>query len=400
MREQLARVLPPDLAGKRIAVTAGSRGIRNIALVLRTVVAALRARGACPFLVPAMGSHGGATAPGQVEVLESLGVTEAYCGAPIESSMEVVPLGTAGEGVPVYMDRHAHHADGIVLVNRVKAHTDFHGRWESGLMKMSVIGLGKQTQALALHGLGMYGLREVVPQVARFVLGSGKILCGLALVENAYDETAHIEALLPDQIPDREPDLLALSKRWMPRLPVDDIDLLIIDEMGKNFSGTGMDTNLIGRMRILGEPEPASPRVKYLLVRDLSEATHGNAAGIGLADLTTRRLFEKIDIRVTNENVATATTLARAAIPIVLDNDRAAVETALRANWGVAPEAARIVHIANTLDVEHVRVSEALRGEVQDAECFEILGDRQPLRFDPEGGLVDAPIIERCRVSA
>lgn len=396
VREQLDRVLPESLAGRRIAVAAGSRGIRNIAVILRAVVAGLRRRGACPFLVPAMGSHGGATAAGQIEVLESLGITAAFCEAPVRSSMEVCPIGETEDGVPVYMDRHAwEDSDGVIVVNRVKPHTDFHGPYESGLMKMAAIGLGKHAQALVLHALGVPGLREVMPRVARMVLGSGKILCGIAVLENAYDETAEIEALTPEAIPVREPELLARSRALLPRLPVDDIDLLIVDAMGKDFSGTGMDTNIIGRMRVRGEPEPERPRIKTIFVRDLSAASHGNALGSGLADLTTRRLFDKIDFRVTNENLITSTFLARGQIPMVLDHDRAAVEAALRANWGVAPESARIVHIANTLELERVRVSEALVAELSGRSDIEILGAPEPLRFDAAGNLGDTDHVGR-----
>ncbi len=387
-RLQLESVLPADLNGKTIAITAGSRGIRNIALVIRTVVETLRAKGAEPFIVPAMGSHGGATAEGQTGVLESLGITEAYCGAPIRASMDVVEIGQTSCGVPVFMDRHAHGADGVILVNRIKTHTDFKGDIESGLMKMAAIGLGKHAQALQLHRQGIYGIRDVMKRVAEVVLNSGKIVCGVALVENAYDDTAHIEAIPPKRIPAREAELLLWSKRMMPKLPVEDIDLMIVDEIGKNYSGTGMDTNIIGRMRIYGEAEPESPRIKYIFVRDLSEATHGNALGIGLADLTTRRVLDKIDFQVTNENVVTSTFLQRAAIPIVMDSDYDAIHTALRCCWGTDPEAARIVHIPNTLELHHIRLSEPLLDEVQALEHVELTGGPEPFRFDDKGNLI------------
>ena len=387
VRAEMERVLPEDLAGKRIAITAGSRGIRNLAEILRAVVEALEARGAAPFLIPAMGSHGGATAEGQVEVLASLGVTEAACGAPIRSSMATAQIGATAGGVPVYMDRNAYEADGVVLVNRIKAHTDFHGEIESGLCKMSAIGLGKQAQALALHRQGVRGIRDVMREVAGVVLGSGRILAGLAILENAYDETAHIEALGPETIPACEPLLLLRSKAMMPRLPVEEIDLLIVDEMGKNFSGTGMDTNILGRMRLPGEPEPESPRVRYVFVRALSEASHGNAAGIGLADITTRRLVEQIDFEATAQNIATSTFLCRGAIPLALGSDRRAIEEALRACWGVEPEAARIVRIPNTLELERVHVSDTLLGELDGRKDIEILGPAEPFAFDAGGNL-------------
>lgn len=388
VREQMARILPAaDLSGKRIAVTAGSRGIANIAVILRAVVAALREAGAEPFLVPAMGSHGGATAEGQVSVLAGFGITEDFCGAPILSSMDVETLGHTSGGMPVYLDRNAFGADGIVLVNRIKAHTDFQGDVESGLCKMAVLGLGKQAQALALHRLGIRGIRDVMREVAREVLGSGRIICGLGILENAYDETAHVEALRPEEIEARESELLLRSKTMMPRLPVEDIDLLIVDEMGKNFSGTGMDTNIIGRRRIPGEPEPNSPRVKYLFVRGLSKATYGNATGIGLADLTTRRLLDHLSFEATNANVETSTFIARAMIPIVFGSDQEALHGALRACWGVEPGEARIVHIPNTLELEHVSLSESLLEEVRGRDDLEVLGPPASLRFDAAGNL-------------
>lgn len=384
VRAELTRVLSDgDLNGQQIAVAAGSRGIRNIGLIVRTVVSVLRDRGACPFIVPAMGSHGGATAEGQIGVLESLGVTEAYCGAEIRSSMEVVTMGTSESGLPVYMDRNAYGADSVIIVNRIKTHTDFKGEVESGLMKMAAIGLGKQAQALVLHRRGVRGLRDLMKEVAAYMLASGKILCGVAVVENAYDETAHIEAILPDAIRSREAELLLESKRMMPRLPVEDIDVLIVDEIGKEFSGGGMDSNIIGRMRLRGEAEPESPRIKYIFVRDLSEATHGNACGLGFADITTRRCFEKIDFDVTYQNIATSTFLMRGMIPVALENDRAALTEVLRACWEVEDtEQARIVHIPNTLELERVRVSESLLPEVEAQAHLEVTGPLEPLAFD------------------
>ncbi len=389
VREQMKRLLPADIPGKRIAVTAGSRGIRNIALIIQSVVAAVRDAGGEPFIVPAMGSHGGATAEGQIAVLESLGVTESYCAAPIHSSMEVCEIGETESGIPVVMDRNAWGADGVILVNRIKTHTDFKGDVESGLMKMTAIGLGKQAQALVLHRRGVFGIRDIMKEVATVSLATGKILGGLAILENAYDETAHIEGLLTAEIPTREPELLLQSKAMMPSLPVEEIDLLIIDAMGKDYSGTGIDTNIIGRMRMPGEAEPESPRVKYIFVRSLTEGSHGNAAGIGLVDVITRRMFHQIDLYATRQNVATSTFLARGAIPIVVENDREALEEALRACWGVDPEQARVVHVPNTLELEHVRVSETLLDEVQGKDNVEVLGAAEPLAFDAD----DCPAI-------
>src|SRR5919107_1030028 len=309
LREQLGRgeISSAIKPGMSVALTAGSRGIAQINEILRSLVGTLKEMGAEPFIVPAMGSHGGATAEGQVEILDSLGVTEEFCGAPIRSSMEVVEIGETGRGVPVYMDRIASEADGVVLVNRIKAHTDFRSSIESGLMKMASIGLGKHEQALALHGYGVEGISDFMVEVADKVLESGHILFGVATVENAYDEPAIIEAIPAAEIHEREAELLAEYMKLMPGLPVSDIDVLYVDALGKNYSGTGMDTNVIGRFRILGVEEPEAPAVKYVIVGDISEESHGNALGVGLADLTTRRLADQIEHQAMNANVVTST---------------------------------------------------------------------------------------------
>jgi hypothetical protein len=386
--EQLAGVLAGRITpGMTVAITAGSRGIANIDKIIRATVQQLKQYGAEPFIIPAMGSHGGATAEGQVEVLESLGVTEAFCGAPIRSSMDVVEVGQTAQGVPVYVDKNAWEADAILLMGRVKVHTDFKSPIgiESGLMKMAAIGMGKHKQALAIHLYGVEGIRDIMPHVARVIFEKANILCGVAIVENAFEQTAKIEAIRAERIEERERVLLKESAGLMPKLPVDDIDLLIVDEIGKNYSGTGMDTNIIGRLRILGVEEPASPRIKYILASDLSEPSHGNALGIGLADLTTRRLFDKIDFQKMNENVVTSTFLHRAMIPIVMDNDQAAIDAALRSTWGVASEQARVVRIPNTLHLEYLEVSESLLPELQGRDDVEIFGDLHEMQFDGNG---------------
>ncbi|MFC4768076.1 lactate racemase domain-containing protein [Effusibacillus consociatus] len=382
----LGRKITP---GMRVAITAGSRGIANIPMIIRATVNELKKMGALPFIVPAMGSHGGATAQGQVEVLESLGITEEFCGAPILSSMEVVHAGDTPGGMPVYVDKYAWEADGIILMGRVKVHTDFKSPIgiESGLMKMAAIGLGKHKQALLIHSYGVQGIRDIMPEVARVVLEKANILCGVAIIENAFEQTAKIEAIPPENIPHRESELLRESAALMPKLPVEDIDVLAVGEIGKNYSGTGMDTNIIGRIRIHGVEEPKTPRIKYIIASDLSEESHGNSLGIGLADLTTKRLFDKIDFQKMNENVVTSTFLHRAMIPIVLDNDREALSAALRANWGTEPEQARIVLIPNTLHLEYLYVSESLLPEITDRDHIEIIGDLQELNFGNDGYL-------------
>ena len=372
-------------AGMELAITAGSRGISGIDNVLRSLVRILKDAGASPFVVPAMGSHGGATAEGQVEILKSLGVTEESVGAPIRSSMEVVELGQTGSGVPVYMDRIASQADGVVIVGRIKQHTDFRSRLESGLLKMSSIGLGKHAEALALHAHGVKGIRDYMVEAGTKVFESGRVLFGVAIVENAYEETAIIEAISPERVVEREAELLEESARLMPRLPVSEMDVLFVDELGKNFSGTGMDTNVVGRFRILGVEEPGSPEAKYLIVSDVSEASHGNALGVGLADFTTQRLFEKIDYEAMNQNVLTSTFPERAKIPMVLASDREALEAAIRCNWGVEPEDTRFVRIPNTLHLRYAYLSENLLDEALANGNVEVVEDAAEMEFDEDG---------------
>src|SRR5918992_6312939 len=372
-------------AGMQVAITAGSRGISGIDNILASLVRILKDAGAEPFIVPAMGSHGGATAEGQVEILSSLGVTEERIGAPIRSSMEVVELGETESGVPVYMDCIASQADGVVIVGRIKQHTDFRSDVESGLMKMSAIGLGKHAQALALHAHGVEGIRDYMVEAGKRVFGSGKVLFGVGIVENAYEETAIIEAIPPERAVEREADLLRESARLMPRLPVSDMDVLFVDELGKNFSGTGMDTNVVGRFRILGVEEPESPRAKYLIVSGVSEASHGNTLGVGLADFTTQRLFEKVNYEAMNQNVLTSTFPERAKIPMVLSNDREALEAAIRCNWGVEPEETRFVRIPNTLHLRYAYLSENLLDEALAGGNVEVIEEAAEMEFDEQG---------------
>lgn len=371
--------------GMEIAITVGSRGINNIPLIVKSVADEIKKRGATPFIIPAMGSHGGATAEGQKEMVESLGCTEEFTGCEIRSSMDVVEVGVTSAGIPVYVDKIAYNADGIIVMGRVKPHTDFKNKIESGVLKMASIGMGKHKQALALHTYGIYGISEMMPEVGKVAIANSNTLFGVAIVENAHEETAIIEAIEAEQIEERERELLKKAFNLMPSLPVDEIDILVVDEIGKNYSGTGMDTNIIGRIRVLGVEEPKKPSIKYVIASNLSEVSHGNALGIGLADLTTKRLFEKIDLKTMNENVVTSTFLARASIPIVLDNDQEALKAALRATWGVASEEARIVRIPNTLHIGELYVSEVIFNELKDQENIEVLEDLHEMKFDDNG---------------
>jgi len=374
VRSELAACGVAIRAGSRIAIAVGSRGIAHIAPMVRQVVAWVRSQGAEPFIVPAMGSHGGGTSAGQREVLASYGIVEAYVGAPILSSMDVVSLPQGDLPIPLFFDKHAHAADGTILINRIKPHTSFHGPYESGLMKMITIGLGKHAQATAIHGLGVHGLRKIMPEAAKRILAQSNILLGLAVVENAYDETLSVCAVRAASIPEEEPALLELARGHMPRLPVDDVDILVVDEMGKDISGVGMDTNVIGRLRVRGQPEPDRPNIAVIIARDLTQASHGNAVGVGLADIVTRRLFAKIDFKATYANIITSTFLERGKVPLVADTDRQAIDIALRACGSLDPANVRLIRIRDTLHLDELLVSPAVLREIEHRADIDAVG--------------------------
>lgn len=353
--------------GSRVAIAVGSRGIADLVTVVRQVAAWARAQGAEPFLVPAMGSHGGATPEGQRAVIESSGLTAAT-GLAIEAGSDVVELPRGGCPVPVHTSAAAAAAEATVLVNRVKPHTDFHGRWESGLAKMAAIGLGQRVQAEALHAHGVPGLRRLMPQVAAQVLAHGNVVLGVGIVENAADRTMHVEAIPADRIMDREPELLEIARRHMPRLPVERLDVLLVDRMGKDISGVGMDTNVIGRRLIAGEPEPESPRITMIACHALTPASHGNATGVGLADVITASLAGAIDHPVTTTNIVTSGFLLRGKLPLVAPDSATAWAWCLRGATIVDPTTVRAARIVDTLHPHELWVSDAvldgLRGRV------------------------------------
>ncbi len=373
VREEFERIADTVRPGMRIALGIGSRGISNTELIAKTLVACIRERGAEPFIIPAMGSHGGATAEGQREVLRSYGVTEEACGAPVIASMEVVKIGEIGGDRPagVYMDRNAYVADGVIVMNRVKAHTDFHGAYESGIVKMLTIGLGKQAQALAVHKYGANGLRDLIPEISRVVLKSGKILGGLAILEDGYENTADLRMALPEEFYEVDHEVLLRSKEMMPHLPFDRIDVLIVEQMGKNISGTGMDPNIIGRVRIEGQ-EDALPFCSRIVVLGLTPESHGNALGIGLADVTTRAVADEIDWEATYANVVTSGFLQRGFLPIVAKDEKEAVSIALR-TCGGSEEGYRVVRIRDTLHIDEIRISESLIPELLASGLGEIV---------------------------
>ncbi|HXH84531.1 MAG TPA: [Fe-S]-binding protein [Candidatus Tectomicrobia bacterium] len=378
----------PVKRGDTVAVGAGSRGIANIDVIVGATVRWLRDLGARPFVFPAMGSHGGGTPEGQLSVLEHYGITEATMGCPIRATMDVVQVGEA-LGLPVWLDRHASEADWIGLVNRVKPHTDFKGTIESGLFKMMTIGLGKYRGAIQYHRANIqHGYETVITAVGREMLAKARIGFGLAVVENGYDETGHIEAFAAADLEAGERRLLKQAREWMARLPFSPIDVLIVEEIGKNISGAGMDTNVIGRPSNPHEPFPADPRILWIVALDLTEESYGNATGIGNADFTTRRLVDKIDMKPTLINCITACAPNGAKIPATYETDREAIETALSCIGLTLPDRARVIRIKNTLVLGELQVSEAFAPELAKRPDLEVLGEPIPLAFDATGRLL------------
>ena len=376
--------------GMTVAITAGSRGIHDKPEVVRAAGEWLRSVGVEPFVVPAMGSHGGATAEGQVQLLADLGMTEASLGMPIKATMETVDLGHVTDGPAVHLDANAAQADGIIAVNRIKAHTDFKGDVESGLGKIVAIGLGKRLGAEGIHRYGPANLAVWIPRVAERIIETGKILGGLAIVENAYDRAAKIALLEPQDIAGvGETKLLAEAKQLMATLPFDDLDVAVVDVMGKNKSGSGLDTNVIGRLMIRGSEEFVRPRITNIAVLDLSEQSHGNAVGLGLADFVPLSLLEKVDLRTTYINAMTSGLGGpqRGQIPMAMATQRSTVAAAILTCGRADLENARIVRMHSTLDLETLLVSESLRGEVENSDRLAITGEPVPMTFDAQGRL-------------
>jgi hypothetical protein len=376
-------------AGDSIAITAGSRGIANIATITRAIVDYCHSIGGKPFIVPAMGSHGGGTAEGQAAILAGYGITEASMGCPVRASMETVVVDSLAQGVPVHFDKLASEADHVIVAGRVKPHTGFVGEIESGLHKMMLIGLGKHEGAKIYHRAIMdYSWMEIVEAVAGAVLKKCKVLCGVGVVENAYDETALIEAVRPEEFGARERMLLQLARQWMPRLPFKKVDLLIVDEIGKNISGSGMDTNVVGRKyNDHRATERDEYKVKTIFVRGLTHETHGNACGIGMCELTNQRTVDAVDRKITAINAITGGHCPIAMIPIAFDTDLEVLEQALTTVGLVSPENARIVQIPNTLHLKEVLVSEVHRAEIEARPDLEIIEGPDEMAFDAGNNL-------------
>jgi hypothetical protein len=377
--------------GQSVAITGGSRGINNIAIILKAVVDHAKSLGLQPFIVPAMGSHGGGTAQGQLGVLEGYGITEATMGCPIRATMETVVVCEAAEGFPVHFDKHAYGADHVIVVNRIKPHTMFVGDVESGLMKMMLIGLGKHNGAKVYHRvIRNYSFGQIVRSVAREVLSRCRILAGVGIVENGYDQTAKIKAVGAHEFEDREKELLTTAKAWLPRLPFPEAHILLIDEIGKNISGSGMDTNIVGRKFNDHEARPDEfPKIKIIALRGLTPETHGNASGIGISELVRQRLIDQMNQEITNINCETAGHVTAAMIPIAKQTDREIIDLALTCIGMVEPPQAKLMWIPNTLHLSELECSEAYYNQARELPNLTILEEARSLPFDAAGNLPD-----------
>jgi len=388
VRGALAQVMATIPPGARVCLAVGSRGIDRIDQVVRAVVDRIREAGASVFIVPAMGSHGGATADGQLEVLAEYSITPESMGCEIRSSMETVELGEVGPGIPVFLDRNAFEgADAIVPINRVKVHTDFTGPVESGLMKMIAIGLGKQKGADTFHRQGFTVFHELIPAVAAHTLALAPIPFGLALVENGHARLLHVEAVPADRIATREPELLVMATDALARIPLAEIDVLVLDEIGKDISGLGMDSNVVGRY--YAGPTGLPPAVQRIVVRDLTASTEGNAVGIGMADVVLGRAVAKVDRRKTYMNCITAKTPEGARVPLTVDTDREALAIALACCLKVTPQNSRIVRVRDTKHLEMLFVSAPALPELLATGSCEVVGPLRPIAFDEAGMFVD-----------
>ena len=389
LREKLARMeigrkIQP---GMRVVLTAGSRQIAHMPEILRELAAYVRGQGGQPYIIPAMGSHGGATAEGQRRILESYGITEEFCGCPIYSTMETVQVGTTADGAPVRMDRFAHEADAIIVVGRIKGHTAFRGPYESGLVKMIAIGLGKREGADLLHQGGFREFGKRLPEYARVIWEHCNILFGVGLIENEFDETCRMEVIPGEEIFTQEPPLLQYAKSRMPRLLFPETDILMVHEIGKNISGNGMDPNVTGTF---GTPYATGGIKKQTtVVLDISEASHGSFVGLGTADITTKRAFEKLDTDATYFNMMTTKVLGVGKIPMVMEDDRMAVQAAIKTLVDVNPKQVRMLYIKNTLSLQTILISEALFQESVGQAGVELLEGPRPLRFAPDGSLLE-----------
>lgn len=371
--------------GMRIAITAGSRGVANVALTTKCIADFVKRKGAEPFIVPAMGSHGGATAEGQKAILAGYGITEEDMECPILSSMEVKKIGLTEDGRDVFIDKYAAESDGIILGCRIKPHTAFRGPYESGIMKMMAIGLGKQHGAEVCHEAGFKNMAKNVPLFGKAIIKNAPILFAVPTIENAYDETCKIVAVNADEIEEKEPALLKEAAANMPRILVDSCDVLVVDQIGKNFSGDGMDPNITGTF--CTPYATGGIQAQRVCVLDLSPETHGNGIGLGYSSATTKRVFDKLDLASMYPNAITCTVLGGVRIPIIMESDREAIQVCVRTCNEIDKSAPRIVRIANSLHIEHIMLSESYYEEAAKNENIEIESQPEDLPFDEDGNL-------------
>lgn len=387
---EFAKFADKDLRGKSIAIGVGSRGIKEQRPVVAAVIRELKAVGAEPFLIPTMGSHGGGSAEGQLKVLLSYGYTEESMGVPIKASMDVVELDKLDNGTPVYCDRIASEADYIVACGRIKPHTDFRGPHESGLIKMLAIGLGKHAGATALHFNGFEKFKALIPEAGEKFLAKASLLFGIAMVENANEDLRHLELVAPENFMQRDAELLELAKASIPKLLFEDFDLLIVDEIGKNISGAGMDPNVTSRPVEYIAGFDQGPKITRIVIRDLTDVTEGNASGIGIADVTTQRVFKKMDWTKTYVNIVTAGVLDGAKMPIIADSDRDAIGIGIRGCPGVSSDQARIIRIQNTLEMNTVWASVSMLAEIEKNPRLKVISEPFDCTFDDSGALIGA----------
>lgn len=354
--------------GSLVAIAVGSRKIHRLDEVVAAIISIIKKYGGRPFIVPAMGSHGGAMAPGQVEILKEYGITEESMGAPIEASMEVITLGKSENGIPLFFDRLASQADAVIPVNRIKVHTDYEGELESGLLKMLCIGLGKHRGATTIHGYGFDNFHWVIPEAGRAILERSSVIMGIALLEDGEDKLCTIKALAPDVLEEEEKNLLNEQKEILPRIPFPTVDLLIVDEMGKDVSGSGMDGNVVGRIK------PVPTEIGLIVVLDLTPGSHGNATGMGLADLAPRKFFDKIDFSDTYTNLITSRVIGNGRLPMILEDAVTTIKTALFL-IDKDPDTIKIVRIKNTLEIENMHISRGLLPEAKENQKIEITGE-------------------------
>lgn len=386
-KSRLSSLIKP---GSKVAITAGSRGITDIVPIISSLVKEIQSRKGNPFIIPAMGSHGEATADGQLQILFDYGIKEDIIGCPIVSSMDVIKLGETSTGIPVLLDRHACSSDHIIVLNRVKSHTEFHGQIESGLMKMIVIGLGKHQGAITAHRFAVkYGYERTITEMGLCALEKAPIALGMAIIENGYGQTAQISAVEKENILETEKILLSTARMKTPKIPFKKFDILIVDECGKEISGTGMDTKVLGRIMNVYEEELSEPNITRIILRDITAKTHGNAIGIGLVDFVTKKVVDKINYRATYINTVTAITPEKARLPIVCENDKEAVDFAVATAGPVDYKNVKIVWIKNTSRLDEMWISEGLLSEATKKANLKIISNEHEMRFNKRGHLLN-----------